>query len=230
MSGQRYCCLRLCYVIATVPLSTRNIVSNKNERYCVSRHIFNASTVNNCLLGHSLSWRLLVNLSSRFESTICPVLRVVNPAASSPPSVQCFVLSIQPLRVHHLSSASCCKSSRFESTVCPVLRVVNPAASSPPSVQCFVLSIQPLRVHRLSSASCYQSSRFESTVCPVLRVVNPAASSPPSVQCFVLSIQPLRAHHLSSASCCQSSPIRSNVARFFLLMNHSKPSSSLTPP
>ena len=128
--------------------------------------------------------------SSRFESTICPVLRVVNPAASSPPSVQCFVLSIQPLRVHHLSSASCCQSSRFESTICPVLRVVNPAASSPPSVQCFVLSIQPLRVHRLSSASCCQSSRFEPTICPVLRVVNPAASSPPSVQCFVLSIQP----------------------------------------
>ena len=31
------------YVIATVHLSIRNIVSVKNERYCVSRQLFNAN-------------------------------------------------------------------------------------------------------------------------------------------------------------------------------------------
>ena len=38
-----------CCVTATVHLSIRNIVSNKNERYCVSRHSFNANPIHDCM-------------------------------------------------------------------------------------------------------------------------------------------------------------------------------------
>ena len=30
-------------------LSIHNIISSQNERYCVSRHVFNANTINNCM-------------------------------------------------------------------------------------------------------------------------------------------------------------------------------------
>ena len=36
-------------VIATVHLRIHNMVSNKNIHYCVSRYIFNAKTIHNCM-------------------------------------------------------------------------------------------------------------------------------------------------------------------------------------
>ena len=74
--GERDCCLRLITSLQQT-IEQRNIVSHKNERYCVSTHFFDTNAIHNCMqlkLGYFLikikSLPNEINMSRIFTSNV----------------------------------------------------------------------------------------------------------------------------------------------------------------